>query len=303
MNTEVEHHGTGPAGAELVGGDRLVWRSPTTDHADLRSSTVTSLIVDGIAGPLTLRLPPTVGEVSLGGDLDAVRIDGLVATASLVQLWGDVSSGIPTGIATVHRLEISDTSALDLEPLATMSELRELTVRNVPGPITNCSAIASASKLERIAFMRCYDIDTAGFPESADLPHLTWISFDDIDADDATILRARIDGFWNGHVRRPRSRKWLATNTENPFRTWGDEAPALGQHVTTVWRRTRARLRHSATPAAREAAIQHLADTLDAISDDHLLDTLRREQAGDVIRELAHENLPPSHPLATWEPA
>lgn len=120
-------------------------------------------------------------------------------------------------------------------------------MRNVPGPITGCSVIASASALERISSMRCYNIDGAEFPEHQALANLTLISFDGGRAADARVLRNRIDGFWNGHVRRPRSRGWLAANTDNPFRTWDEHSAELYERATTLWNRTQFRLTH-ATP-------------------------------------------------------
>ena len=82
------------------------------------------------------------------------------------------------------------------------------------------------------------------------------------------ILRTRIDGFYNGHVRHPRSRAWLQANDDNPFRTWADDAAELAQHASTHWRRAKARLRQATTTAGRESAIQNLADNLDRLADE-----------------------------------
>ncbi|MFT4211629.1 MAG: hypothetical protein QM626_07115 [Microbacterium sp.] len=303
MPTEIEHSRDAPDGARLRGAERLIWRSPAVDHLDLRDARLRSVTVDGIRGPLTLRLPPTVEHLSLTGQLESTRLDVSPDAALLVQLWGDVGEGMPAGLTPATSLEISDSSRVDLSPLRTMSALRELTVRNVPGPVTGCAAIAAASALERIAFMRCYDIDAAAFPPYTALPRLTWISFDDVSSADAKLLRLRIDGFWNGHVRHPRSPRWLRANDDNPFRTWEDDDPALGHAATALWRRARARLRHPAATADDELVVRQLADALDRLSEERPFDTLRREQASGAVQDLARESLGPDDPLMRWETA
>lgn len=302
MNISLEHHGAAPAAAQLVDIDRLIWHDPTSGTIDLEDTAVRSLIIEGIHAPLTLRVPAGLEQVSLAGDLASVRLEGTPANAPLVQLWGDLSDGLPAGCDWARHLEISDTPSLDLLPLTGMAGLRELTVRNVPGPITGCSAIASASALERISFMRCYNIDVAEFPEHLALSHLTWISFDDVSAADARVLRARIDGFWNGHVRRPRSRGWLVANSDNPFRTWDGDNAELHYQATTLWNRTRSRLTHATSLATRRTIIHDFIAALDALSREYRLDTLRREQAGEAARSLAQAHLGEEDSFACWTP-
>ncbi|MFE9686227.1 hypothetical protein [Streptomyces sp. NPDC006285] len=302
MHTEFEHTGAAPPIDQLDGVDRFIWRTPFPGAADFRNSQLNSLLVLSIGSPLTLRVPPTLTQLTLTGELTAVAVDGLTAPEALVQLQGDVSGGLPHGITGVARLEVSDTAELDLTPLDGMPALRELTVRNVLGRLSGCSALAATGALERIGIFRCYDIDTAGFPVHADLPRLTWISISDVSAADATILRTRIDGFWNGHVHLARSRRWLESHQNNPFSTWGDDSPALGPRARCEWRRASARLTVASTTDEKEAAIQGLADALDRMAADDPFDTLRREQAGDAIRDLATAQLPVEHPLANWEP-
>jgi hypothetical protein len=104
---EHEHHGAMPAAGQLEDVDRLIWRSPTTDHADLRTSGLTDLVVHSIEGPLTIVLPPTMNGVSLSGDLRSIHLEGLTAPDPSVQLWGEVSgrvSGGDTSRAPTRRL-------------------------------------------------------------------------------------------------------------------------------------------------------------------------------------------------------
>lgn len=295
-----ECHGASPVADQLVDVDRLILHDPTIGVLDLGDASVRSVVVDGIHAPLTVRVSPSLEGISLAGDLASVRIEGVTTHAPLVQLWGASGQGLLEGCDWAGRLEISDAPSLDLLPLSRMGSLRELTVRNVYGPITGCSAIAAAAKLERVSFMRCYDIDVAGFPNHQALPNLTWISFDDIGAADAKVLRTRIDGFWNGHVRHARSRGWLAANTDNPFRTWDKDGAELHDGATTLWKHAQSRLTHATSIETRTAIIQDFAVALEQLCREHPLDTLRREQAAEAVSALARTHLGDGHHLARW---
>ncbi|MDA3804454.1 hypothetical protein ACMT9U_03375 [Clavibacter sp. Sh2036] len=302
MYTTSEHHGEAPDPAQIVDVDELVWHDPASTTLDIARTSVARLTISGIHAPLTLRMPTDLKQISLAGELGSVLVDGAPRSVDLVQLWGDVSAGLPEWCLDAEHLEISDTASLDLMPLTRAVRLRELTVRNVPGRISGCSAVAAPPKLGRINFMCCYDIETTTLPAHHQIPNLTWMSFDGVSAADARVLRSRVEGFWNGHVRHARSPRWLAEHIDDPFRTWSDEDPELGCRATASWNRTRSRLAVATSPQVKEAVLRDLIRALDGLSREYLFDTLRREQAGEAVRTLVEANLGETHPLSEWTP-
>lgn len=117
------------------------------------------------------------------------------------------------------------------------------------------------------------------------------MSFHGLLASDAKVLRERLKGFWNAHVDRPRSAKWIAENINNPFCDWGDDDQALGRRANALWRKALADARRQDSVAASLCIVTEFTDGLRVLAEEFPLDTLRREQATEAIERLAHLEL------------
>ncbi|MBT1634180.1 hypothetical protein [Clavibacter michiganensis] len=116
MCTTSEHHGEAPDRAQLVDVDGLVLHDPASPTLDIARTSVTRLTISGIHAPLRLRMPTDLRQIPLSGELDSLLVDGEPRSVALVQLWGDVSAGLPEWCLGAEHLEISDTASLDLMP-------------------------------------------------------------------------------------------------------------------------------------------------------------------------------------------
>jgi hypothetical protein len=120
-----------------------------------------------------------------------------------------------------------------------------------------------------------------------DLPSLSRLAFHGLRRTAAAAIRARYRGSGvHLTVTGAKDDTWLAANLTNPFRDWADDDPRAGAAACKAYA---AAVRALPTEAEAARPVLHefvrQLNRIDARYD--LIDTLRREQAGDAFLALA----------------
>ena len=112
------------------------------------------------------------------------------------------------------------------------------------------------------------------------LDGVRYLKFDGIPRSTAKALKARFPGV---RIRGAKADAWIAANIENPLRDWVDDDERAGQRACKAYAKAL-----KAIAADPEKALRAFVEELNAIDERYgIIDTIRREEAGDVFMDLA----------------
>ena len=272
----------------------LRWRLPQADVIDLRETQLLQVNLLAVDRPLTVLLPATAFALTLDGryDLVTLNVPDLSEPFSLT-LSGGTSAGLPKGVDALHRLHVHSRQ-IDLAPLVALHKLAGLTCRGAA--IDHIDVLRGLKTLRSFTGYDIYGFSAEDFPGLADCPRLSVVTIHGLRASDAKILRRRLADVDRLELTKSRSDRWLTENIDNPFRDWDADGPAFGKAAMKLWKSALQQARELDGAPSREQAssiVLALVDGLNRLDGRHgaTIDTMRREQACDAIRDLVRRHL------------
>ena len=296
---EIKYQGSDAGIEAYVKRRRAITRLGLTGHRrkriDLRGSALTELLVDLSGGPLQLRVPSTLEQVTFMGPGRArdVRVEGAAPGLSLG--FAGVTSpevGVVCGLERAHRLGLVNVPVLSIEDLTPYRELEELSLVRV-GRVRGLAALTRFPGLRRLHCLDCYDLDCETLPALASLPSLTTIEAHGLRRRDAATLKRRLAEVNKLSLRGMRSDAWLRANLNNPFREWADEYGVKpGKGASAAWKRAVSAIQRAASRTSKRAvreALQGFIAALAKVATKHPFDTTMREDADAAYEALIEQ--------------
>ncbi|MEO3745243.1 hypothetical protein [Plantactinospora sp. B5E13] len=293
----VEWSGPDRGIVEAVGahpGIRFLYWSEAAGDLDLRATRLGTVRLEGAALG-SVRLPSSIDTVLLRRPPANLRVeapdDGARLELRLFQYGPDVV--IPSGLHRTPKVWLWVGGAVSAGVLTPLSGLAQLTLTfdAGPGAITDLSDLRQHHGLHTLQLDDAYGLEPDVLP---DLPQLRQLVLNGTRRSTATALRRRYrPGPVELSVNGAKSEAWLAAYLDNPFRDWVEDSRAFGEAACKAylraWRAVEAIDPEAPdAPAAGERALRTLVADLNTIDARYgLIDTLYRDQVGDVFLALA----------------
>lgn len=270
----------------------LTW-TDAPSRLDLRDTGLTSLSVSGTID--RLQLPDDLTSLNL---LDGARVEAVTAAEHGRWLELRISSQIPdahvpTGLDQVRDLRQIGQGTINAAPLSVLRHLETLWLawQGAPGALSDAAVLGELPRLARLTLTDAYGIDAETLP---DLPALSGLAIHGLRRTAASAIKARYRRT-NIHLTLTGAKNdtWLAANLTNPLRDWADDNPRGGVAACKTYA---AAVRAvdalpTGTPdrtAAAEPILRSFVQELNRIDERYdLIDTLRREEAGEAFIDLA----------------
>jgi hypothetical protein len=259
----------------------LYWTDPPT-AVDLAETSLTDLSFQGRA-PKTLHLPDGLMALTLPNAPAEVlaQDDGRWISLTTSQPL------IPAGLTGVRGLRLNVQGEATLTGLGGLTDLKSLHIRwsGPPGTLTDPETLAAFEHLESLQLTDVYGLEDAeALPAPGVLRHLT---INGVRRSVAKDLRTRYrKSATTLSLRGAKSDTWLAANLTNPLRDWVDDHERAGAAACKAYGDALRGIERDSETA--EQTLRTLVEKLNAIDERHgIIDTLRREQAGDAFMDLA----------------
>jgi hypothetical protein len=219
---------------------------------------------------------------------------------------------VPAGLDQVRSVSLSGRGVLSAATLDGLAAAHTLELRwtSPPGRLDDPAALAGLTSLRIVEMFDAYGLDGDSLP---DLPSLRHLAVHGLRGSVARELRSR---FRRSDVelslRGAKTDIWLAANLDNPFRDWADDNARAGaaackayasalRAVDRLARPTPTTAVTPTAPDAAEAVLRELIDRLHALDEKYkIIDTVRREEAGDAFMALAGRAGVPEDRAAKW---
>ncbi|MEU4409474.1 hypothetical protein AB0F88_33605 [Streptosporangium sp. NPDC023963] len=270
--------------------DQLTWDDPPST-VDLSTTHLTTLTISG-TGLRHLRLPPGLMTLHLTGE--PPEVVEAAEDGRWIRLTTTSSAGtVPSGLHGVRDLDLQTAGDLSLLSLGALTGLESLHLRwSRPYGRLDASDLSGFPRLHTLRLTDAYGIDAPSLPPSA--ASLRRLSIDGIRLSQAKLLKARYKGTpVHVAVQGAKSDAWLAANVDNPLRDWVDDderagAAACRAYASALRAIGRLPADDPATVAEARPILRTLVEKLNEIEERYeIIDTLRREQAGDAFFDLA----------------
>ncbi len=280
----------------LIG--NLVWRDPPST-IDLRGTSLGHLTLDGPV--IDLNLPRSLRQLTL-----SQQGSGLAVTAPDDGRWLDLNLAtdgpyptVPAGLDSIRTLAVTGRGRISAVPLRGLAELRALWLawQGPPGELLDADSLADLGHLTVLKLHDAYGLDTHTLPAMPSLRHLDVYG---LRRSIVKPLRVRYRDI-RLVLRGAKSDTWLAANLANPLRDWVDGDEKAGRAACKAYAETVRALDKVRTPDEARPILQALVDKLNGIEKRYqIIDTLRREQAGDAFVALATRAGVPQDTADEW---
>jgi hypothetical protein len=304
--------------------DRISWTGPDRGlvAALRRHPLVTRLSWSDAPGVVDLhgtrvRHPEVSGkdlrEIRLPAGAHSLQIDGADAVRTVLAdddgRWlrlhivaAAPHSVAPSGLGRVRSVSLRGPGVLSAATVAGFTEAHTLLLfwESSPGRLDEPAALAGMTGLRLLEMVDAYGLDVGALPDLS----LRALVADGLRGSAARALRARFRG--SGvtlTLSGTKSDSWLATHLDNPFRDWADDDPAAGDAACKAYATALKALGTITAPAglAAEPILRELVRRLNAVDDRFdVIDTIRREEAGDAFLSLAARAGVPSALADEW---
>lgn len=210
----------------------------------------------------------------------------------------------PLGLRQVRTVALRGAGVLSAASLAGLSGAHSLRLHwsGPPGRLDDSEHLTELPGLRLIELSDAYDITAGDLPTPPLLRHLLVYG---LRSSTAAALRSRFQGTEVTlalHGVKPD--EWLTGNLDNPFRDWADDSEAGGAAACEAYATARSAvdaLPPGRTPADVEPILQALVESLNEIEEEfEIVDTLRREEAGEAFHALATRAGVPAGTADAW---
>ncbi|GAA0422090.1 hypothetical protein Aca07nite_09540 [Actinoplanes capillaceus] len=253
-----------------------------------------------------IRLPDGAHHLNLGptGSRCTVRAADRGRWLRLALFLVTPSTLVPAGLDGVRQVSLTGAGVLSAATVAGLHEMHTLRLQwtGPPGRLDDLAALAGLPGLRLLEMVDAYGVD-ADLP--AHLPGLRHLDIHGLRGSVAKELRARLRRTEVGlSLAGAKSDRWLAANMDNPFRDWADDDPKAGAAACKAFAaalRAVDRLPATRTPADAEPILRTLVEAINLIDEKWgIVDTLRREEAGDAFVTLAARAGVPTPTADDW---
>ncbi|MFI7707660.1 hypothetical protein [Nonomuraea sp. NPDC049480] len=278
----------------------LRWTDPP-DEVDLSRTHLTGLALHG-SRPSRLVLPAGLMELSLLGGPPEMVVAG--ADGRWIRLTS--RCGVPSGLGGVRELVLEVAGDLPGTALDGLDELESLQVRWT-GPYGGLPGVVTLPRLHSLELVDAYGVEVPALPApGGSLRHL---SVNGLRSSRSKAIKQRYkDSDVVVEVRGAKSDRWLAANIDNPLRDWVDDHQRGGAAACKAYAeaaRAIAELSADDPGAVADArgVLKRFVEALNGIDERYeMIDTLRREEAGEVFFELAKRaGVPPAETRAWFD--
>ncbi|MET7337058.1 hypothetical protein [Nonomuraea sp. NPDC005650] len=278
----------------------LHWAGPP-EEVDLGGTHLNELtFAEG--SPRRLVLPPTLTRLRLGADGPPPELVTAAAGGRWIRLT--TRSGVPAGLSGVREVALEVAGDVPLMALDGLAELESLRIQWLR-PHGGLTGTAAFPRLHTLELIDAYGVEASMLPPPGGaLRHLGVAS---LRSSQSGPIKQRYRGSSvEVRLRGAKSDKWLAANIDNPLRNWVDDdrrAGAAACRAYTVASEAIGRL-SADDPGGVADARQTLREFVDRLNDldgrHGLIDTLRREEAGDAFVALATRAGVPAGEAGSW---
>ncbi|MEV0896100.1 hypothetical protein [Actinoplanes sp. NPDC049802] len=268
---------------------------------DLRETAALSVRVSGDE-LREIRLPSGIHRLEVGptGAPCAVRADDDGRWLDLDLFLVTPSTVVPSGLGGVRRVTLTGKGVLSAATVAGLREAHTLRLHwaEPPGRLDDAGLLAGLPGLRLLELVNAYGVDA---DMVSGLPALRHLDVHGLRGSVAKDLRARFRRSGAGlTLAGAKTDRWLAANLDNPFRNWVDDDPKGGAAACKAYATALRALDRKPAPAA-EPILRELVERLNEIADKWgIVDTLRREEAGDAFIGLATRAGVHTGTAATW---
>lgn len=265
------------------------WKVQGLETIDLSTSIIAKLALEIADAPLALRVPSTLEQLTIIGPAHRITVSGgAFAFPFRLRIVSPAIVAPPKGMESVQIAEYSGLRDTDSAALSKYTDLAELTLRGAPGYLRDARGLAKLKKLRELWLYELYALDAAHWP--ATWPALDAIELHGVERTDAATLKKALKGIGTVEIHRARSAKWVEENLGNPLRGWEDDNRAFGRAAGAAWKKAKvasAKAGAKTKKADAKAILDAFVKTLNRLGEKQLIDTLRREQAGDAYFGIA----------------
>ncbi|MFI1995946.1 hypothetical protein [Actinoplanes sp. NPDC020271] len=270
----------------------LTW-TDAPRHLDLRGTGLTSLSVRGTIDLLQLPDHLTALHLMAGARIGTVSAAGDGRWLRMTVIDPGPGERLPAGLGQVRDLRQVGRGTISAAPLSELRQLEELWLswRGGPGELDDAAALGELTRLAHLTMNDAYGIDAGTLPE---LPALSALTVHGLRRTVAAALKARYRGTGvRVDVTGAKNDTWLAANLTNPFRDWADDDPRGGAAACKAYAAAVRSVDALAKQApdhggGAEAVLRRLVEQLNRIDARYrIIDTVRREEAGDAFAGLA----------------
>jgi len=286
---------------------RFLYWHDASGTVDLTGTGVTDVRLDGI-GLRSVRLPESAKVLLLREPPESLEVDapesGHQMDLRLFSRGPDIR--IPGGLSRVSELWLKVAGTVSASVLTGLTDLEELRVSfdDPPGVFADAQDLQAHRGLRTLQLDDAYGWDPGNLPE---LPSLRGLEINGTRRATATVVKARFKATdVRISIHGAKSEAWLAAHMSNPFRDWVEDSKPFGAAACEAYTRARSAIEALAPSASdrmavAEHALRGLIADLNAIDAEYqLIDTLRREQAGEVFFELAAQAEVPVDQARRW---
>jgi hypothetical protein len=285
--------------------ENLEWTAAPPD-LDLRGTNLTSLSIDGATG--LLQLPDSLTSLHLmpGARIEVVSAAGEGQWLTLTVTMSGSGAGLPAGLDRLRDLRYLGKGTISAAPLAGLRKLESLWLawHDAPGNLDDAAALSALPRLAHLTLTDAYGLDAETLP---DLPALAALTIHGLRRTTSTTIKARYrrTGI-HVSIAGAKNDTWLAANLTNPLRDWADDDPRGGAAACRAYaaavRSIDALPSEPPDPtAAAELVLRNFVQQLNHIDQRYeLIDTLRREQAGEAFADLATRAGVPTDRADDW---
>ncbi|QYC45451.1 hypothetical protein Nocox_39520 [Nonomuraea coxensis DSM 45129] len=276
----------------------LRWEDPP-EAVDLSGTGLHGLTLAG-AGPRRVALPPGLMALWLEGEAPETveAADG----GRWIRLT--TRSGAPRGLRGVRDLVVEASGDVSGACFGGLAELERLSVRWAP-PHGGLAGLDAHPRLHTLELTDAYGVEASMLPVPG-----------------GPLRLLRVDGFRSSRSRAVRQRyrgagviveirgakpdHWLEANLDNPLRDWVDDHKRAGEAACRAYAaasRAIAALDVDDPGAVADARtiLRSFVETLNGVEERYeIIDTLRREEAGEVFSALAERAGVPASEAEAW---
>lgn len=276
--------------------ENLSWDRHPHQVLDLRATHLRELAID-ISSLHELYIPNTLRKLSLTGDYTNINQLKIYQEnyGKFLLINMHYLNDYPIPDFSLKNLDEiwMRCSQLDIETLVKYyPHLSTIRAWGNPGILHNLNQLKKLTELDYFQLMDFFGFTEQDFPRANEMPKLDWLSLTSIPEAVGKWAKKEYKAI-KPDISKLRNDAWLAANMNNPFRAWdGREGVSAtkAKKAFDAYKKASMQIeRLNTQPHDTEAAKKIIADfvgVFNKIDTKAFIDTLEREEIGDVFRDL-----------------